>query len=270
MFLSVLGFGMGNYKDATLESLADKGNGNYAYIDTLTEAKKVLVEQMAGTLITIAKDVKIQVEFNPTKVQAYRLIGYENRLLRAEDFRDDTKDAGEIGAGHNVTALYEVAGTDVQTSSPTTLARLRRERLGFVFQTYNLVPVLTAYENVELPLVLLGRKRDASTRAAVMSILSEVGLEGLETRLPSDLSGGQQQRVAIARALVKQPALVLADEPTANLDSDNARAILDLMSHLNSVKGVTFLFSTHDQLVMEYARRIVSLRDGKIVNDERR
>ncbi len=163
-----------------------------------------------------------------------------------------------------------VAGTDVQTSSPTTLARLRRERLGFVFQTYNLVPVLTAYENVELPLVLLGRKRDASTRAAVMSILSEVGLEGLETRLPSDLSGGQQQRVAIARALVKQPALVLADEPTANLDSDNARAILDLMSHLNSVKGVTFLFSTHDQLVMEYARRIVSLRDGKIVNDERR
>ncbi|MCI0722542.1 MAG: von Willebrand factor type A domain-containing protein [Acidobacteria bacterium] len=108
VFLSVLGFGMGNYKDSTLEKLADKGNGNYAYVDSLQEARKVLVEQMGGTLITIAKDVKIQVEFNPTLVGAYRLIGYENRMLRAEDFNDDTKDAGEIGAGHTVTALYEV------------------------------------------------------------------------------------------------------------------------------------------------------------------
>lgn len=108
VFLSVLGFGMGNYKDSMMEKLADKGNGNYAYIDTLSEARKVLVEQLAGTLITIAKDVKIQVDFNPTKVAGYRLIGYENRLLRAEDFKDDTKDAGEIGAGHAVTALYEL------------------------------------------------------------------------------------------------------------------------------------------------------------------
>lgn len=108
VFLSVLGFGMGNLKDATLEQLADKGNGNYSYIDTLSEARKVLVEQMAGTLATIAKDVKIQAEFNPARVKAYRLIGYENRLLRARDFNDDSKDAGEIGAGHTVTALYEV------------------------------------------------------------------------------------------------------------------------------------------------------------------
>jgi Ca-activated chloride channel family protein len=108
VFLSVLGFGMGNYKDSTLEKLADKGNGNYAYVDSLQEARKVLVEEMGGTLITIAKDVKIQVEFNPALVGAYRLIGYENRILRAEDFNDDTKDAGEIGAGHTVTALYEV------------------------------------------------------------------------------------------------------------------------------------------------------------------
>lgn len=108
VFLSVLGFGMGNYKDSMMEKLADKGNGNYAYIDTLSEARKVLVEQLAGTLITIAKDVKIQVDFNPAKVAGYRLIGYENRLLRAEDFKDDTKDAGEIGAGHAVTALYEL------------------------------------------------------------------------------------------------------------------------------------------------------------------
>ncbi|HEX6984116.1 MAG TPA: YfbK domain-containing protein, partial [Planctomycetaceae bacterium] len=108
VFLSVLGFGMGNYKDSTMEKLADKGNGNYAYIDTPAEARKVLVEQVSGTLITIAKDVKIQVDFNPAEVAAYRLIGYENRLLRAEDFKDDTKDAGEIGAGHAVTALYEL------------------------------------------------------------------------------------------------------------------------------------------------------------------
>jgi len=108
VFLSVLGFGMGNYKDSTLEQLADKGNGNYAYIDSLAEAKKTLVEQAGGTLVTIAKDVKLQVEFNPAVAQAYRLIGYENRLLRKEDFNNDKVDAGEIGAGHTVTALYEV------------------------------------------------------------------------------------------------------------------------------------------------------------------
>jgi Ca-activated chloride channel family protein len=108
VFLSVLGFGTGNVKDSTMEKLADKGNGNYAYIDSNTEARKVLGEQIGGTLFTIAKDVKIQVEFNPKQVAAYRLIGYENRLLRDQDFNDDTKDAGEIGAGHTVTALYEV------------------------------------------------------------------------------------------------------------------------------------------------------------------
>jgi Ca-activated chloride channel family protein len=107
-FLSVLGFGMGNYKDAKMEKLADKGNGNYAYIDNIVEARKVLVDEMAGTLLTLAKDVKLQVEFNPERVASYRLIGYENRMLRKEDFDDDTKDAGEIGAGHSVTALYEV------------------------------------------------------------------------------------------------------------------------------------------------------------------
>ncbi|HIJ65417.1 MAG TPA: DUF3520 domain-containing protein [Candidatus Hydrogenedentes bacterium] len=119
VFLTVLGFGMGNIKDSTLEKLADKGNGNYAYIDTLNEARKVLVEQIGGTLVTIAKDVKIQIEFNPAQVRAYRLIGYENRILAAEDFNDDTKDAGEIGAGHTVTALYELvpAGQDIDLPS---------------------------------------------------------------------------------------------------------------------------------------------------------
>jgi Ca-activated chloride channel family protein len=108
VFLSVLGFGFGNYKDSKLETLADKGNGNHAYIDTMQEAQKVFGQEFGGTLYTIAKDVKIQVEFNPSKVKAYRLIGYENRLLEDEDFIDDTKDAGELGSGHNVTALYEI------------------------------------------------------------------------------------------------------------------------------------------------------------------
>jgi Ca-activated chloride channel family protein len=108
VFLTILGFGSGNYKDSKMEQLADKGNGNYAYLDSIREANKVLVSELAGTLLTIAKDVKIQIEFNPAKVKAYRLIGYENRLLAKEDFADDTKDAGELGAGHSVTALYEI------------------------------------------------------------------------------------------------------------------------------------------------------------------
>ena len=115
VFLTVLGFGMGNYKDSKMEILADKGNGNYAYIDTMKEAKKVLVNEFGGTLFTIAKDVKIQVEFNPAHVQAYRLIGYENRLLKDEDFNDDKKDAGELGSGHTVTALYEIIPTGVES-----------------------------------------------------------------------------------------------------------------------------------------------------------
>lgn len=119
VFLSVLGFGTGNVKDSTMEKLADKGNGHYAYIDRISEARKVLVEEMGSTLMTVAKDVKIQIEFNPARASAYRLIGYENRLLRAEDFNDDTKDAGEIGAGHTVTALYEVVPVGVPMQLPS-------------------------------------------------------------------------------------------------------------------------------------------------------
>lgn len=115
VFLTVLGFGMGNYKDSKMEILADKGNGNYAYIDNITEAKKVLVNEFGGTLFTIAKDVKLQVEFNPAKVAAYRLIGYENRMLKSEDFNNDKKDAGELGSGHTVTALYEVIPVGVKS-----------------------------------------------------------------------------------------------------------------------------------------------------------
>jgi len=163
-----------------------------------------------------------------------------------------------------------IDGDDVAGYKPSELASLRREKIGFVFQTYNLVPVLTAYENVELPLVLLGRHTRVEIRDRVMSMLSEVGLAGFENRRPMDLSGGQQQRVAIARALVKQPSLVLADEPTANLDSENSQAILALMKTMNETRGATYLFSSHDPLVIGYARRLVQMRDGNIVLDERR
>jgi len=117
-FLTILGFGMGNYKDAKMEKLADAGNGNYGYIDDLLEARKMLVKEMGGTLVTVAKDVKLQVEFNPARVRAYRLLGYEDRLLRDEDFANDAKDAGEIGAGHTVTALYEIVRTDAPVDVP--------------------------------------------------------------------------------------------------------------------------------------------------------
>ena len=116
VFLTALGFGMGNYKDSKMEILADKGNGNYFYIDTILEAQKALVKEFGGTLFTIAKDVKLQIEFNPARVQAYRLIGYENRLLNDEDFNDDKKDAGELGSGHSVTALYEVIPVGVKSN----------------------------------------------------------------------------------------------------------------------------------------------------------
>ncbi len=128
VFLTVLGFGSGNLQDSKMEKLANKGNGNYAYIDNLLEAKKVLVTEMGGTLLTIAKDVKIQVEFNPSRVQAYRLIGYENRMLNKEDFNDDTKDAGELGAGHTVTALYEVVPAGVVTKGIPTVDELKYQR----------------------------------------------------------------------------------------------------------------------------------------------
>ncbi|MGZ4117510.1 MAG: vWA domain-containing protein, partial [Bacteroidia bacterium] len=123
IFLTVLGFGTGNIKDSKMEQLADKGNGNYAYVDNLLEAKKVLVKEMGGTLLTIAKDVKLQIEFNPSKVKGYRLVGYENRLLNNEDFNDDKKDAGELGSGHTVTAIYEIipAGSSEEIASVDSL-----------------------------------------------------------------------------------------------------------------------------------------------------
>ncbi len=154
---------------------------------------------------------------------------------------------------------------DLSTLSRTELSTIRRNRIGFVFQAYNLVPVLTAYENAEFVLALQNvQKKERQDR--VMAILKEVGLEGMENRRPDELSGGQQQRVAIARAIVSEPAIILADEPTANVDSATADSLLDLMEKLNREKEVTFLFSTHDQRVINRAKRIIRMRDGKLAS----
>jgi len=163
----------------------------------------------------------------------------------------------------------EVAGRVLAHLSPGELADLRLRHIGFVFQAYNLIPVLSARENVELVMELQGMAAGERRRRA-LAILREVGLEGLESRRPSALSGGQQQRVAVARAIVSEPDLVLADEPTANLDSENGRRLMDLMRRLNRERGVTFVISTHDPAVMAYARRLVRLHDGRIQADERR
>ena len=171
------------------------------------------------------------------------------------------------GLDRPTSGTVEVDGREISELSNTELGLLRRERLGFIFQSYNLIPVLTALENAEYVLMLQGipmRER----RERVRTVLEEVGLEGLENRYPRQLSGGQQQRVAIARAIVSEPALVLADEPTANVDSETGKALLDLMRRLNQEKGVTFFFSTHEEAVMKRARRLLELRDGIIFNDE--
>jgi putative ABC transport system ATP-binding protein len=161
-------------------------------------------------------------------------------------------------------------GEELSRKSGRALSDIRRYRIGFIFQTFNLVPVLTAFENVEIPLILKGGLTAGERRERVEAILTEVGLKEMMRRRPSLMSGGQQQRVAIARALVKHPPLVLADEPTANLDSRTGRGILALMMELNQRTGATFIFSTHDQMVMDFGRRLIRLQDGMLVGDEKR
>jgi len=162
----------------------------------------------------------------------------------------------------------EFEGVDITRMTGSALSRLRKERIGFIFQAYNLIPVLTAFENAEYVLVLQGIPA-AERRARISALFNDVGLAGLEDRFPRELSGGQQQRVAIVRAIAPAPALVLADEPTANVDSTTGGALMDLMAKLNREKGVTFLFSTHDPLVMGRARRRIVLKDGRIEGDTR-
>ena len=173
-----------------------------------------------------------------------------------------------IGALDTPTSgTVRLEGADLGTLSRQELSHLRRDRIGFVFQAYNLLPILSAYENAEIVMAVQGVSEE-ERRPRVMELLARVGLEGLEDRRPSELSGGQQQRVAIARAIAAGPAVVLADEPTANVDSTTADALLEMMETLNREQQVTFLFSTHDPRVMARARRLVRLVDGRIEKDE--
>jgi len=202
--------------------------------------------------------------------------------LRDIDLDIDTGDfvclSGPSGSG-KTTLLNMVGGLDRPTSGEITvasqrvdrmdkgeLAEMRLRNIGFIFQSYNLIPVLTARENVEFVMQLQGIPPEERNRKST-EILQEVGLSGMEDRRPAELSGGQQQRVAVARALVSEPALILADEPTANLDSVTAEKLMDLLRHLNDEHGITFVISTHDKLVMSHARRLLKMHDGKIVDD---
>ena len=173
-----------------------------------------------------------------------------------------------IGALDTPTSgTVRLEGADLGTLSRKDLSHLRRDRIGFVFQAYNLLPILSAFENAEIVMAVQGVD-EAERRQRVMELLARVGLEGLEDRRPSELSGGQQQRVAIARAIAANPAVVLADEPTANVDSTTADTLLEMMETLNREQNVTFLFSTHDPRVMARARRVIRLVDGRIETDE--
>jgi putative ABC transport system ATP-binding protein len=165
------------------------------------------------------------------------------------------------------TGEIEIDGQRVDKMGKSALADMRLYKIGFVFQAYNLIPVLSAQENVEFVMQLQGVSSHERADKA-RHVLKEVGLEGLENRRPGDLSGGQQQRVAVARAIVSEPSLILADEPTANLDSQTADALMQLLRTMNQEHQVTFLFSTHDQLVMSYSKRLIKLRDGRIDGDE--
>ena len=162
-----------------------------------------------------------------------------------------------------------VSGQEVSSMSKTERSDLRRDHIGFIFQSYNLIPVLTAQENTEFVMLLQG-KSEAERGARAKEILGAVGLAGMEGRRPAELSGGQQQRVAVARAIATKPTIVLADEPTANLDSETKAELIALMRRMNEEEGVTFLFSTHDPEVIDVARRVVTLRDGLVSTDEQR
>jgi putative ABC transport system ATP-binding protein len=168
----------------------------------------------------------------------------------------DASDAGSI----------IVDGNAFDQMSQSQLAKLRLHKIGFVFQAYNLIPVLSATENVEFVLLLQGIP-SSKRRERAQAILDDVGLAGKYDRRPSELSGGQQQRVAVARAIVSNPSIVLADEPTANLDSKTGTGLLDMMKKMNTEKNVTFIFSTHDKMVMDYARRLILLHDGRLEED---
>jgi len=225
-------------------------------------------------LVKIVEAKSVTKDFGESGIITRALRGVD-LVLMAGEF---TSMAGPSGSG-KTTLLNIIGGLDRPTSGTVSiegneihqlsagqLSRLRRDRIGFIFQSYNLIPVLTALENAEYVLMIQNVAKE-ERRERVLRVLKEVGLEGLEHRFPRELSGGQQQRVAIARAIAPEPALILADEPTANVDSETAGSLMDLLRRLNEEKGMTFLFSTHDQAVMRRAGRLIRLQDGRIIED---
>ena len=216
-------------------------------------------------------------------VKTYKDNGMEAKAVRGISLEitsgEFTAVVGPSGSG-KTTFLNLISGLDTPTSGTVLinnrlisemkgreLSDFRRDNIGFVFQSYNLIPVLTVEENIEYIMLLQNvPKRERHDR--VIKILDEVGLNGMESRRPTQLSGGQQQRVAIARAMVSNPTLILADEPTANLDSAMGSELLEMMKVLNETTGMTFIFSTHDEMIMERARRLITLKDGIVKTDE--
>ncbi|UCG77387.1 MAG: ABC transporter ATP-binding protein [Nitrospirota bacterium] len=229
---------------------------------------------MSNTLIKVEKVSKV-----------YGMDGVEVHALRSLDLDikkgEFTAIAGPSGSG-KTTLLNIMSGLDAPSEGRVMLSGklisemkggelsdFRRDHIGFIFQSYNLIPVLSARENIEYIMLLQGVGEN-ERRTRVSEILNDVGLEGMEDRRPAQLSGGQQQRVAIARAMVSKPDIILADEPTANLDSSTGASLLDIMRELNEKRGMTFLFSTHDSMIMERAKRLVLLKDGSVDSDEER
>ena len=215
--------------------------------------------------------------YNPTKIPVHALRGVDLEIAEGE-FTAIVGPSGSgkttllniIGGLDNATSgQVEVGGTDISQLSNNELINFRRENIGFVFQAYNLIPVLTAKENVEFIMLLQGKSKEARENR-VKELLTAVGIADKMNNRPSELSGGQQQRVAVARALASKPKFILADEPTANLDSVSTANLLDLMAQLNKEENITFVFSTHDQRVIDRARRVITLEDGKIVTDVRK
>lgn len=223
--------------------------------------------------VIVAENIKKTYSDNGLPVPAVRGI---NLTIEKGEF---TAIVGPSGSG-KTTFLNIISGLDIPTEgkvylngklisemSGKELSDFRRDNIGFIFQAYNLIPVLKVEENIEYIMLLQGiSKKERHQR--VLEILDQVGLKGYENRKPPQLSGGQQQRVAIARAMASRPLLILADEPTANLDSETGVALLNMMRELNEKTGMTFIFSTHDELVMEKAKRLITLKDGRIVKDE--
>lgn len=226
---------------------------------------------------TVIKTKELEKTYQETSVPVHALRGV-NLEIKDGEF---TAIVGPSGSGKS-TLLNMIGGLDNPTKGrvwvgdkeiteldPDQLVDFRKDKIGFIFQAYNLIPVLTAYENAEFVMLLQNRSKD-ERKKRVTELLKKVGLEGKEDSRPNQLSGGQQQRVAVVRALAPTPRFILADEPTANLDSKSSENLLDIMAELNEKEGVTFVFSTHDERVIKRARRVVTLVDGKIEKDEER